>query len=90
MMVRGPGLAESMSRYLIDRIAAAPNIELMTETEIIALSGSPVGGIEAVRWRDRRAGKEAEAPARNVFCSSAQIPPLSGCKAAWRWTRRAS
>jgi thioredoxin reductase (NADPH) len=32
MMVRGPDLAESMSRYLIDRIAAAPNIELMTET----------------------------------------------------------
>ena len=67
MMVRGPGLAESMSRYLIDRIAAAPNIELMTETEIIALSGSPGAGIEAVRWHDRRAGKEAEAPVRNVF-----------------------
>ena len=30
MMVRGPGLAASMSRYLIDRIAATPNIELMT------------------------------------------------------------
>ena len=39
MMVRGPGLAESMSRYLIDRIAATPNIELMTETELVALSG---------------------------------------------------
>ncbi len=30
MVVRGPGLAESMSRYLIDRIAGTPNIELMT------------------------------------------------------------
>ena len=40
MMVRGPGLAESMSRYLIDRIAATPNIELMTETELVALSGA--------------------------------------------------
>ena len=84
MMVRGPGLAESMSRYLIDRIAAAPNIELMTETEIIALSGSPVGGIEAVRWRDRRAGKEAEAPARNVFLFIGADPAtewLQGCVA---------
>ena len=84
MMVRGPGLAESMSRYLIDRIAAAPNIELMTETEIIALSGSPGGGIEAVRWRDRRAGKEAEAPARNVFLFIGADPAtewLQGCVA---------
>ena len=40
MMVRGPGLAESMSRYLIDRISATSNIELMTETEIVALSGA--------------------------------------------------
>ena len=84
MMVRGPGLAESMSRYLIDRIAAAPNIELMTETEIIALNGSPGGGIEAVRWRDRRAGKEAEAPARNVFLFIGADPAtewLQGCVA---------
>ncbi|HTU12935.1 MAG TPA: NAD(P)/FAD-dependent oxidoreductase, partial [Allosphingosinicella sp.] len=84
MMVRGPGLAESMSRYLIDRIAAAPNIELMTETEIIALNGSPGGSIEAVRWRDRRAGKEAEAPARNVFLFIGADPAtewLQGCVA---------
>ncbi len=54
MMVRGPGLAESMSRYLIDRIAATSNIELMTETEIVALSGAASGNLERVRWRDHR------------------------------------
>ena len=31
-VVRGRGLAETMSRYLVDRIAAAPNIELLFET----------------------------------------------------------
>jgi len=67
MMVRGPSLAESMSRYLIDRIAAAPNIELMTETELVALEGPSGGGLESVRWRDRRTGAETEAPVRNVF-----------------------
>ena len=36
MLVRGPSLAESMSQYLIDRIAAADNIEVLTETEITA------------------------------------------------------
>jgi thioredoxin reductase (NADPH) len=67
MMVRAPGLAESMSRYLIDRIAAAPNIELLTRTEIVGLDGAPEGGLERVRWRDRAGGGETEAPIRNVF-----------------------
>jgi thioredoxin reductase (NADPH) len=82
MMVRGPDLAESMSRYLIDRIAAAPNIELMTETEIIALSGAAGGSLEGVRWRDRRAGKEIEGSIRNVFLFVGAEPAtewLLGC-----------
>jgi thioredoxin reductase (NADPH) len=82
MMVRGPGLAESMSRYLIDRIAAAPNIELMTETEIVGLDGPPGGGLEKVRWRRGRAGKESEAPIRNVFLFVGADPAtewLQGC-----------
>jgi len=36
MLVRGSSLAESMSQYLIDRIAATPNIELLTCTRIVA------------------------------------------------------
>jgi thioredoxin reductase (NADPH) len=84
MMVRGPGLAESMSRYLIDRIAATPNIELMTETEIVALSGAAGAGLAAVRWRDRRAGRETEAAIRNVFLFVGADPAtewLQGCVA---------
>jgi thioredoxin reductase (NADPH) len=82
MMVRGPGLAESMSRYLIDRIAAAPNIELMTQTEIVGLSGTPHAGLEGVRWRDHRTGAETEAPIRNVFLFIGADPAtewLQGC-----------
>ncbi|MBV9907516.1 MAG: FAD-dependent oxidoreductase [Hyphomicrobiales bacterium] len=84
MLVRGPGLAESMSRYLIDRIAGTPNIELMTETEIVALGGSSGGGLESVRWRDRRAGQEIEASVRNVFLFVGADPAtewLEGCVA---------
>jgi thioredoxin reductase (NADPH) len=66
MMVRAEGLAASMSRYLIDRIAAAPNIELLTQTEIVALEGSDVG-VEKVRWKNRRTGEETERELRNVF-----------------------
>jgi thioredoxin reductase (NADPH) len=85
MMVRGPGLAESMSRYLIDRIAAASNIELMTETEIVALDGPAGAGLEKVRWRTRRAGQESEAPIRNVFLFVGADPAtewLQGCSVA--------
>jgi thioredoxin reductase (NADPH) len=85
MLVRGAGLAESMSRYLIDRIAATPNIDLMTETEIVALVGSPDGGVERVRWRNRRSGVETEAPIRNVFLFVGADPAtewLQGCGVA--------
>jgi thioredoxin reductase (NADPH) len=81
MMVRAPGLAESMSRYLIDRIAAAPNIELMTQTEIAALQGGP-DGVERVRWRDRGTGVETEERIRNVFLFIGADPAaawLAGC-----------
>jgi thioredoxin reductase (NADPH) len=39
ILVRGPGLAASMSRYLIDRIEATPNIALLPNTELTALHG---------------------------------------------------
>jgi thioredoxin reductase (NADPH) len=67
MLVRGPSLAESMSRYLIDRIAATENIEVLTETEIVSLSGSTEGQLQRVRWRHKPTGTETEKPIRNVF-----------------------
>jgi len=82
MMVRGKGLADSMSRYLVDRIEAAPNIELMTQTEIVALEGKRETGLERVRWRNRATGAETEAAIRNVFLFVGADPAtswLAGC-----------
>lgn len=67
MLIRGPNLAASMSRYLIDRIAAAPNIELKPHTELSALIGEAATGLAGVRWRNRQTGTEEESPIRNVF-----------------------
>src|SRR3546814_2832984 len=48
-----------MSRYLIDRIAATPNVELLTDTEVMALGGADQGSaLHWVRWRNRRTGGE--------------------------------
>jgi len=67
VLVRGAGLAASMSRYLIDRIAATDNIELRTRTEITRLNGAKEAGIESVTWRHRDTGAEETRPIRNVF-----------------------
>jgi thioredoxin reductase (NADPH) len=67
LLVRGPGLAASMSRYLIDRIDATPNIELLPDTELATLHGEPDAGLQAVSWRNRRSGDEVQRPVRNLF-----------------------
>src|ERR1700726_3855347 len=64
MLVRGPSLAESMSQYLIDRIRAIDNIEVLTQTEIVALYGSREKQLERVRWRNNVTGEETEKPIR--------------------------
>jgi len=66
LIVRGPGLEASMSRYLIDRIAAQPNIEVLTRTEVSALEGNN-GMLEAIRWRHRGSGEEIRRPLRHLF-----------------------
>ncbi len=67
MLVRGPGLAASMSRYLIDRIEATQNIELHPHCEITQLHGDAQEGLTAVSWRHRRGGAIEEKALRNVF-----------------------
>ena len=67
ILVRGPGLAASMSRYLIDRIEATPNIELHTHTQLTQLHGELPDGLAAVSWRNNRTGIEEERPIRHVF-----------------------
>jgi thioredoxin reductase (NADPH) len=67
MLVRGASLHESMSRYLVDRIEATSNIEVLTQTELMALSGSQESHLERVRWRYNPTGQETEKPIRNVF-----------------------
>jgi thioredoxin reductase (NADPH) len=67
MLVRGAGLGASMSKYLIDRIESIPNIELLTRTEIVGLTGASESGIESVTWRNHENGRETTKPIRNVF-----------------------
>ncbi len=67
VLVRGPSLIASMSRYLIDRIEATPNIELRSRTQLTQLHGDRAGGLSAVSWRNEQTGVEEERPIRHVF-----------------------
>ena len=67
LVVRGSGLDASMSRYLIDRIAALPNVELHTETEVVALEGDEVTGLTAAVFRERATGATHTCPLRHIF-----------------------
>ena len=67
LVVRGPGLEASMSRYLIDRIAALPNVELHSGTEVVALEGDESTGLTAAVFRDRKSGTTHTCPLRHLF-----------------------
>ena len=66
LLVRGPGLEASMSRYLVERIASQPNIEVLTRTTVSALEGRD-GILEAVRWRHTPSGAETRQEIRHLF-----------------------
>jgi thioredoxin reductase (NADPH) len=66
MIVRGSTLAASMSRYLVDRITALPNVEVVLDADVTALEGKP-GALEAIRWRHRPSGNEARRPVQHLF-----------------------
>src|SRR6266403_1265934 len=67
MIIRGGGLGASMSRYLIERVEATPNIELLFNTEVVALEGTQDVSLERVRWRSRLSGEESTTNIRNLF-----------------------
>ncbi|UVK42772.1 FAD-dependent oxidoreductase [Mesorhizobium sp. AR07] len=66
LLARGGSLDASMSRYLVERIRAQPNIEVLTGTEVEALEGDE-GSLGAVRWRNRASGAATTRPIRHLF-----------------------
>ncbi len=82
LLVRGPGLAETMSRYLISRIEACREITLRPWTEIEALEGD--GHLEGVRWRNTNTGASDARPIQHLFPMTGAEPNtawLQGCLA---------
>jgi thioredoxin reductase (NADPH) len=65
IVVRGQNLERSMSHYLIDQIAALPNVRVRANSEVIGASGSD--HLERLRLADREAGTEEEVETSWLF-----------------------
>jgi len=63
--VRGTDLAETMSRYLIDRIAGQPDIEVRYHTEVRNLAGS--------RWLERVEVEDLTTRTREILPATALV-----------------
>ncbi len=82
MMIRGDGLATSMSQYLVARIAANPRIVLHTRTEVVSLQGDR-GGLTGATWRNRDTREEEHCPTRNLFLFVGADPNTSWLQGCW-------
>ncbi len=80
LLVRGHGLADTMSRYLIRRIEEDPAVVLRTRTELVALEGN--GRLERIQWRHHDTGAIESHDIGHVFVMAGALPNtgwLDGC-----------
>lgn len=81
LVVRRP-LEATMSRYLIDRIAALPNVSIHVGSEIAALEGDCRTGLAGVVFRSRSDGSTERRAIRHLFLFIGADPNagwLAGC-----------
>jgi thioredoxin reductase (NADPH) len=82
MLVRAKNLADTMSRYLIQRLEDNPKIDLRYQSEITAMDGGT--HLERVTWRDSASGQSSTNNIRHVFIMAGASPHtrwLEGCVA---------
>jgi thioredoxin reductase (NADPH) len=65
MLVRGPSLAASMSKYLIDEIGQTPNIEVQTGTRVVEVHGEE--RLEAISIRCEASNSVDKVPASGLY-----------------------
>jgi thioredoxin reductase (NADPH) len=65
IVVRGDSLKSTLSHYLIDRIAATPNINVLTQTEVTALDGDEV--LREITLTQHTSGKSRTVASKWLF-----------------------
>src|SRR6266850_460635 len=72
MVIRDDSLKSTVSKYLVERIAATPNIEVITNTEVTALHGDQM--LEAITLTERRTGAERRVRTHWLFVCIGGVP----------------
>jgi thioredoxin reductase (NADPH) len=72
MIIRGDSLKSTLSQYLVDRIHAAPNVEVLTQTEVTALTGEQI--LQEITLHDRKTGQERRAKTHWLFVCIGGVP----------------
>jgi thioredoxin reductase (NADPH) len=90
LLIRGAGLAATMSDYLVQRILSSRKITLHVHTEITELDGDEF--LHAVTWTDRNTGIAERRDIANVFVMTGAEPNsewVRGCvdMDAWGFIR---
>ena len=88
VVVRGEGLAATMSRYLVERIESRPNIEVVPRTEVTAFHGD--GRLERADLRGRADGRVERVAVSAVFVMIGADPCTEAVQAMLDSTRRAT
>ena len=65
LVVRGESLKNTLSQYLVDRVFAAPNIEVLTRTDVIKLAGENC--LQEVTLKHRDTGQERQVKTHWLF-----------------------
>lgn len=82
VLVRGPSLSASMSRYLVRRIEEAQNITVHASCQIVSLDGQ--GSLEEIAWRHDPSAAVTKHLIRHLFLMTGARPRtdwLKGCVA---------
>jgi thioredoxin reductase (NADPH) len=72
MLVRSAELSSTMSRYLIQRLAENPRVELHFQSEVTALEGA--GHLENVVWREKQSGAVRKHGIPHLFVMTGASP----------------
>jgi thioredoxin reductase (NADPH) len=79
ILCRGDSLGKSMSRYLVDQLAARPNIDVRFHTEVVAAHGE--ASLEAIDVHSSDTGETTRLPSGGLFmfigadAETAWLPP---------------
>jgi thioredoxin reductase (NADPH) len=80
ILVRGAGLAATMSSYLVERLSSSPKITIHPRTEITALEGDDF--LREVTWTNRESGEQETRGVSSLFVMIGAEPNtewLGGC-----------